>query len=233
MDMTKVDDLVKYVSSEADMTSLTSGRGFQDSTMVQVILDEDGSQYHIQRVILCEASPYFKAALTKGFAETESKILRMPGCSAEVFNTILYWITKQELPTLPDGAYESSDFQLWMVRTWLVAREYLMPRLQNMVMRQLFDCEVGLPPTEEALELVFGEEYGDSVMKDALMSEFVDSVNFPRGIQDQYYDWDRLGKIKGFTVKLFRTMTTKSDPISPHSPPGQSTEEVMRWMVAS
>jgi len=53
--------------------------------------------FSIHKNLLCNAAPYFKAALDGGFAESKSQVLELPEDDVKVFERFILWLYTSEL----------------------------------------------------------------------------------------------------------------------------------------
>lgn len=156
---------------------------FKSDTLIDIVL-EDGGHFTVQRALLCGASEYFRSALLGEFTEAKDKKLRLPGCSSVIFELLLYWICKNALPksTHPgcckgDEAVSCGDRQATLVRLWHTAGMYLMPGLQNAIMRYLFEILDWCWVHPLAMEIAFEMGSGDCPMRSMLLDRFLDDID--------------------------------------------------------
>jgi len=66
--------------------------------------------FSIHKNLLCNAAPYFKAALDGGFAESKSQVLELPEDDEEVFERFVLWLYTNKLleenQTMEDVSWE-------------------------------------------------------------------------------------------------------------------------------
>lgn len=90
-------------------------------------------------------SPFFDAAFSSNMQEGLTQRMTLEDVELEVFGLLAHWIYFQKLESNEDMMLD----QITLGKLWIVAQRFLMPRLQNMVMDQLFKI---LPnPTAAAL----------------------------------------------------------------------------------
>ncbi|CAK4030955.1 unnamed protein product [Lecanosticta acicola] len=172
---------------------------YKNDEMIKLSLD-DGNKYTVQRAILCGLSDYLKKALTGGFMETGKKELKLPGCTTSDVEFLIYWVSHSKFPDFvkelsempgcmrPKPATDNDlrkqydafvqaakDLQIKLVRLWIAADMWLMPRLQNEAMRALLrvldsdDLNVKLSP--ETARVAWEETAEGSRMRAMMMWE--------------------------------------------------------------
>ncbi|SMR56727.1 unnamed protein product [Zymoseptoria tritici ST99CH_1E4] len=176
---------------------------------------EDGGRFKVQSAILCNASDYFRKALHGGFKETSSKKLRLPGCTTESFQLILYWICNGDLPDFgPDQKKESADvaagippmtdpIQVVLTKLWLCGDMLLMARLQNATMKRLRAIMENTIINAEALRLAFEFAALDSPLRRAFMGQVREDF-FENTAYYSSAEMDRFGQIPGFLEAFFK-----------------------------
>lgn len=122
--------------------------------MVTIQPQDSDEIFLVQRALLIQASEYFQKALKGHYAETERRVLRLPGCDTPTLQLFLYWLYHRTLPCFgeaqsilyvkhgskSDIALKNAiDHQIKLFRLWGFAEAYLLPRLQNETMECLCD----------------------------------------------------------------------------------------------
>ena len=82
----------------------------------------------IYKTYLCACLKYFRAAFCDGFAETKAQEIDLQDTDLEIFNSFLYWTYHQSLPSEIRRTYT-------YMKLWIFADKYIVPKLQNYVMR--------------------------------------------------------------------------------------------------
>lgn len=101
---------------------------FKDDTLVTILLSEDGTEYRLPKKMVCDISDYFSKALEGDFKEAGERTLKLPDCSAETFDVLLYFHMYDRLPADLDSEDEA---QLLLVNLWLFGDTHLIPRLKT------------------------------------------------------------------------------------------------------
>ncbi|KAG8528081.1 uncharacterized protein KY384_006997 [Bacidia gigantensis] len=104
----------------------------------------DRDPYAIHKGLLTEYSPYFKAAFTRGFVETQSMHLSLHDESPDVFDLVYQWFYTGLL-TCPGSANtedEGKDVKCYVdlaAQVWLFADRYNIPLLANKAVDCIID----------------------------------------------------------------------------------------------
>jgi hypothetical protein len=154
---------------------------------------EDGGTFKVQRNTLCRASDYFRKALTGNFLETESKVLRLPGCSIDTFELILYWLCYSSLPNFAEDIItthqQSTHFELCklafplqtrLAKLWIQCDMLLMPALQNEATRRLEPLLLEYLVSHDAAYLACHATESSSPLRRLLVTVFIHK-NFRAG----------------------------------------------------
>lgn len=123
--------------------------------------------YLVSQAALCNASEYFvKAIKNEHMGKDNIGVLRFPEDDGDAWQVILFWVVKERLPSIDQfpGSSEApldrqsggEDVQMNLYQSWILADKYLMPKLQNAIMRKLLsNLEVnyqGKDSAERALQ---------------------------------------------------------------------------------
>ncbi|RMZ11324.1 hypothetical protein D0860_03439 [Hortaea werneckii] len=101
---------------------------FKDDTLVTILLTDDGTKYTLSKKTVCSISDYFAKALDGDFREAHERTLKLPDCSEETFDAVLWFHMNSSLP----WDIESGDqAQLLLVNLWIFGDIYLLPRLKK------------------------------------------------------------------------------------------------------
>lgn len=92
---------------------------FAESNTVTVLIGEEKRPFYVQKQLLCEKLPYFKACLKSGWQKDASQPIVLDDVDIEGFRVLLQWLFDQELPmcsdtskldwNLFDKAYQTGD----------------------------------------------------------------------------------------------------------------------------
>ena len=180
----------------------------------------------IQRALLCNASAYFTKALEAGFKETDERILTLPGCDLQSVQLFIYWLCKHDIPdliaeantTIPKSP-ERRDFitscQEALVRLWCFADCFLIPRLQNVAMKQVLYLLRTYYIRAEVLDLAFRLTSENAPLRTVVTRNFL--YNKPSSSQTNAYggllyekaDIRHLGSTPGLLPEII-TLISKS-----------------------
>lgn len=155
---------------------LTSFRLYEQPSNVNVKL-EDGGKFWIQEALLCNASEYFRKALNGDFREGHTKTLRLPGCSTQTFQHMLYWIVNREIEGLEWVEEEVPLAHLALIRLWVAAEMYLMPKMRNDAMIRLMGFLRSDSLSGDAISAAFELTYEGSLLRELLLVEFIRDEN--------------------------------------------------------
>jgi hypothetical protein len=81
-------------------------------------------QFKIHRELICDQSPFFKAAFTGKFIEGQNQCMKLDDTEPEVFGLLFNWLYFRAI-----GAYDED--LLVLAKIWSLAELCLMPELQN------------------------------------------------------------------------------------------------------
>ena len=89
--------------------------------------------------LLCSASPYFKAALTKGFLETHKKSMEIPEDDPDQFELLVQWLytKKLDLPN-PDTDEAHEERYLQLCNLYVLTDKYRMMGMNNYIIDRFF-----------------------------------------------------------------------------------------------
>ncbi|KAE9373266.1 hypothetical protein N431DRAFT_337163 [Stipitochalara longipes BDJ] len=123
-------------SSLEEMVTLVAGK------------EKDKKSFMVHKNILCEASPFFKAACKPEWMKPGKNYITMPEDDAKVVRIMIYWIYHDEICI--DKVKHEKDINTcektlgtpWglFARLYIVGQKYQMPRLQNDAVDALLHC---------------------------------------------------------------------------------------------
>lgn len=91
--------------------------------------------FSIHRDLLCQHSPFFRAALHSGMEESNSGVVSLPDDGPIEFAFVSHWIYHQYIPK---DATDTCDIDE-LLRLWVLADKLLMPDLQDSLMNTMCD----------------------------------------------------------------------------------------------
>ena len=169
---------------------LTSGtrakllRRFQEDPTIKVLIGLDEIAFYPHKKKICAISPFFKAALTRGFKEGIEGVVRLPEENTEVFEDFMAWLyasdTRSSQGHFAEGFYlENSlddcpdepqeEFWIPVLSLYILADKLGVYRLMNdiadlMALAVKNDNERKLP-WGQSIKLVFGNLPSGSKMQ--------------------------------------------------------------------
>ena len=137
-------------------------------------------KFCIHKKFICYHSPFFAAAFNGPFIEGETQTMKLDDVDAKLFGIFTNWLYTQDLMN-GDGNYLSDIADL--AKLWILAQRFLMPRMQNQVMRVLHPAVRRCPGAFPLLGLAMGDHKRDSdtlraLLLDKLATEQFDKVVF-------------------------------------------------------
>lgn len=179
--------------------------------LIAITLEDCPRHFSVSKALLYNASDYFRKALDSGFMESSKRILRLPGCDEQTFNLFLYYTTKNALPDFKtlcadvcksnpgwDGAHaRRSELQCALVRLWTFGDAYLIPKLQNLAMKELINLLDICTVSSEAVNLAFETAAMDSPSRRVFVKECVQDYE-----ELSVQDMDMLGALPGFFLRF-------------------------------
>ncbi|KAI7180121.1 hypothetical protein KC343_g12843 [Hortaea werneckii] len=165
---------------------------FKDDTLVTILLTDNGTKYTLSKKIVCSISDYFAKALDGDFREAHERTLKLPDCSEETFDAVLWFHLNSSLPwDIESGIYA----QLLLMNLWLFADIYLVTHMKGEILAtasEHLDCQAPCPHVLAELLVRVPE---DSSMRALFVENATSCI-----IQGSYDEVERaeLAKIDGF-----------------------------------
>lgn len=112
---------------------------FKDVPMIKFEVGITQTTFLVHLELLCSASPYFKAALTKGFLEAYKKSMKIPEDDPDQFEFLVQWLYTKKL-NLPDpDINEARDERyLQLCDLYILADKYRILGMKNHIIDYLF-----------------------------------------------------------------------------------------------
>ncbi|KIW10938.1 hypothetical protein PV08_10237 [Exophiala spinifera] len=134
------------MKTEADDTSTTSindcggsdtsdesdFESFATSPIVTILVGSRKFEFFAHKDKLVEKSPFFQKCLGAGMQEAQTDCVILPEDNPKAFGHFIDWIYRRGAPKIVDEQ-DIKD----LLRTWVMADKFCMPRLQNKIMNAL------------------------------------------------------------------------------------------------
>ncbi|KAI4225538.1 MAG: hypothetical protein L6R36_003844 [Xanthoria steineri] len=121
--------------TEATTAPKTDGSiRFGNNPMVHLKVGPNAILFHVHKDLICDSSPFFKAAFTGGFKESEGSI-SLEDDDADVFENIIQWLYRRNLEALSSiEAIAGENYFMDLIRSYTLADKYGITALQDDVM---------------------------------------------------------------------------------------------------
>ncbi|KAL8822219.1 MAG: hypothetical protein Q9191_007044, partial [Dirinaria sp. TL-2023a] len=114
-------------------------------TVVLIKVGPEKTEFGIHKGVLCNASPFFRAALEGGFKETVEQTLELPEAAVDAFKLFQFWLYSRRFEK-PSAYADTEETWTSFVQLYIFAEVHGMPELQNDVMDILCALfELGYP----------------------------------------------------------------------------------------
>jgi hypothetical protein len=148
-------------------------------TAVHVRVGKGLQEFAIHKALICHHSPYFRAAFTYGFEETETGIMKIPNTEVRIFDLFFNWLYTQ---TLWDESADESEWPTMenLLKLWAFADMARIPRLMN-------QCLDTLKSISDALDEVFtgiAWVWKKSTLGSAIRRFLIDSIVWELNAED-------------------------------------------------
>ncbi|KAI7285379.1 hypothetical protein KC345_g1704 [Hortaea werneckii] len=165
---------------------------YKDDASVTIILVEDGTKYTLPKRMACDISDYFVKALEGDFREAHERTLKLPDCTAETFDVLLYFHMYQRLP---DDVGSEAQAQLLLVNLWLFGDTYLLPGLKSQALTAASKTLDYQCPSPDVLAKILISGSEDSPLRALFVEKATSYI-----IQGMYTEGERaeLAGIEGF-----------------------------------
>lgn len=147
---------------------------------MKIIVGGEQATFYVYRNVICNSSPFFKAALSGTFKEAGEGKVVLPEDDPEVFEQFLQWIyTKAyNLPPLANISSENLCKQSWQyVRLYVFAEKTQVQLLKDHILRHLFKFHQRHSKvrslTYDCVEFAYGHTPPESNLRKLLVAMFV------------------------------------------------------------
>jgi hypothetical protein len=194
-------------------------RSFLHDELITIVPDGCHEPYRVSKALLCHTTSYFTKALSNGFAETESRRLRVPGCDAQTFELFMHYVADRELPPdmdcqnleedLDDADYVRCvrDVRAQLIKLWVFGDYCGVPSMQNAAMFALIEGMKVALFESRTIKLAFDSSAEDSVLRRVFVDEFARDTEYTCEHAKLKYTkdfFDEVGEIKGFLYAVER-----------------------------
>lgn len=127
---------------------------FSNTSTVTLLVGENKAAFHVHLDVLCDASPFFKAAFLGSFRESSEKTMQLPEDDEDTFELFVGWLYCQRYELLPgvetndekddnkkgDEANVDEDDERFLqaFRLFTLADKYEIFKLKNLIIETLF-----------------------------------------------------------------------------------------------
>ncbi|KAE8446885.1 hypothetical protein EG329_011516 [Mollisiaceae sp. DMI_Dod_QoI] len=118
-------DLLRGSDAPKDLVTIVSKNGSKES------------KFSIHKEFACRASPVLKAAFESSFVEGQTQTYKLD-VSEDVIRALVRWIYTQDFKSvqITTGKFDQAE-AMTLVQLWVLADKLLMPKLQNMLIREI------------------------------------------------------------------------------------------------
>lgn len=147
---------------------------------MKVIVGEEQASFYVYRNVICNSSPFFKAALSGTFKEADESKVVLPEDDPEVFEQFLQWIyTKAyNLSPLANASSENVCKQSWQyIRLYVFADKTQVEPLKDHILRHLFKLHQRYSKDRsvsyECVEFAYDHTPPESPLRTLLVAMFI------------------------------------------------------------
>ena len=142
--------------------------------MVAVVVGSVNTRFELFKDHLCDASPYFRQALTRGMKETDAQSISLPHVDVDMFESFCYWLNTCKIPK-----FERPTLWLSMIRLWLFADAHEVHGLMNDIIDAIIAAACGRKPPQFN-SLMLHTIYDNTAPSSSLRKLFVDlAIHLP------------------------------------------------------
>ncbi|KAL9035341.1 MAG: hypothetical protein Q9180_004913 [Flavoplaca navasiana] len=155
---------------------------FGDNPMVQLKVGAKEKIFYVHQGLICESSPFFRAAFTGGFKENSGSIT-LEEDDPVIFGHIVQWLYRGKLETLSKVEVDTGfDYWMTLFQLYVLADKYGIRLLKNAVMGLLFqthdrrkekNTETHKPPQQSCITYVYENTAPGSQLRRFLVTYYV------------------------------------------------------------
>ena len=209
---------------------------FGDNPMVQIKVGAKEKVFYVHKGLICESSPFFRAAFTGGFQE-HSGLMTLEEDDPDIFGHIVQWLYRGKLETLSKVEVDTGfDYWMKLFQLYVLADKYGIRLLKNAVMDLLFqtrdrrknkETETHKPPQQSCVTYVYKNTAQGSQLRRFLVTYYVWHIQLEWYSLNKSVDW--LESIPAFGAELAQAFalraTGASSPFNDRSSFNQSIRE--------
>ncbi len=204
---------IKFGGPDTEATSSPKTHGsirFGNIPMVQLKVGPNATLFHVHKDLICGSSPFFKAAFTGGFKESECSI-NLEDDDPEVFENIIQWLYRRNLETLSSiEAVADENYFMDLVRSYTLADKYGITALQNDVMGLLRGTLKSLKSLQLThAKYVYENTAHGSQLREFLVACFVWQIDLDWFSRKEAFAW--LEDVPAFAVELAVALASRAN----------------------
>jgi hypothetical protein len=115
----------------------TDPPNFRDMPIAELIVTEQRTSILVHKHLLCDAAPFFHAALTTGFPEATKQQILLPEDDADTVHRFVQWVYFGSYGLPKDHAEQFMQ----LARSYVFANKVLACLLKNDIIRALFHLQ--------------------------------------------------------------------------------------------
>ena len=188
-----------------------------DNPIVQLQIGPKANVFHIHKGLICESSPFFRAAFTGGFKENSGSIT-LDEDDPEIFGHIVQWLYRGKLETLAKVEVDTgSDYWMKLSQLYVLADKYGIRLLKNAVMDLLFqtrdrrknkETETHRPPQQDCITYVYENTASGSQLRRFLVTYYVWHIKLEWFSESSTTEW--LETIPAFGAELIKAFASRA-----------------------
>ncbi|KAH7304866.1 hypothetical protein BKA65DRAFT_560359 [Rhexocercosporidium sp. MPI-PUGE-AT-0058] len=134
-------------------------------------------KFIIHKNIICHHSPFFSAAFNSQFVEGQTQSMTLDDIDPVIFGSFVNWVYHQNVEA--DKGVKMGPEML--VKLWIVAERFIVPKLQNQAMNMLFQTlsDVGCEYNVSLVTKIIQESNSD-ILNDMLLSDLLCDERFTK-----------------------------------------------------
>ncbi|KAL8770182.1 MAG: hypothetical protein Q9209_004024 [Squamulea sp. 1 TL-2023] len=171
-----------------------------DNPMVDLKVGVKETLFHVHRGLICDASPFFQAAFTRGFRESFGS-MTLKEDNTDTFGHIVQWLYRRKLETLSKSG-KDTGYNHWteLFQLYVLADKYEIVPLMNDVLDLLFgafgrreqhsDLKTHhLPPQANHINYVYMNTVHGSQLRRFVVAYSVWHVRLDYYEQNNIFEW--------------------------------------------
>ncbi|KAL8893906.1 MAG: hypothetical protein Q9192_004808 [Flavoplaca navasiana] len=191
---------------------------FGDHPMVQLKVGAEEKTFYVHKGLICESSPFFRAAFTGGFKENSGSIT-LEEDDPDIFGHIVQWLYRGKLDTLSKVEVDTgSDYWMKLFQLYVLADKYGIRLPKNAVMGLLLqthdrrknskETETHRPPEQNCITYVYENTASGSQLRRFLVTYYVWHINLEWFSESSTTEW--LENIPAFGAELTKAFASRA-----------------------